>query len=179
VQFGPALRRAVLVSHVVTSLGWMGAVAAFLVLAAMGLTSRDDMTVRSAYIAMQTVTRFAILPLCWATLAIGIIQSLGTRWGLFRHYWIIAKLVITVLSTAILLLHTQPIAMMADIARTSPATIGGHRALQTQLVADSALAIVALLLATVFAVYKPKGVTPYGWRQLRREQARASHSGIS
>lgn len=149
----------------------MGAVVAFLALAILGLTSTDHITAPSAYISMQAVTRLAILPLCWASLAIGILQSLGTRWGLFRYYWVIAKLLITVLSTAILLLHTQPIAFMADVARTSPAALTEHRALQTQLAIDSGLAIVALLLATVLAIYKPKGITPYGWRQHQREQA--------
>jgi hypothetical protein len=35
----------------------------------------------------------------------------------------------------------------------------------------SGLAIVAPLLATVLSVYKPRGLTPYGWRRYRQRSA--------
>ena len=45
------------------------------------------------------------MPLCFASLFSGLVQSLGTEWGLFRHYWVLFKLLINVLPTALLLLH--------------------------------------------------------------------------
>lgn len=72
------LRKLVLTLHVTSSVGWLGAVAAFLVLAVAGLTSRDVQTMRAAYIAMELVTGFIIVPFCLASLATGLVQSLGT-----------------------------------------------------------------------------------------------------
>lgn len=154
----------------------MGAVAGFLALAIDGMRSPDTVTIQAAYIAMDRLTTAVIVPLCWATLATGLLQSLGTAWGLFRHYWVIAKLLITLLSTAILVLHTQPIAMLGDLARRTPASLAEHGGLQKRLAADAGVALVALLLATILAVYKPKGVTPYGWRKQQRERAARSRS---
>ena len=34
----------------------------------------------------------------------GLVQSLGTEWGLFRYYWIVAKLSLTVVATMVLML---------------------------------------------------------------------------
>ena len=39
--------------------------------------------------------------------------------------------------------------------------------------ADASAAVLALLVATTLSVYKPRGVTPYGWRK-QREQRSAS-----
>jgi hypothetical protein len=62
-------------------------VVAFLVLGVAGLKSRDVEIVRSSYIAMNLIGRYAIVPLSFAALLTGVIQSLGTPWGLFRYYW--------------------------------------------------------------------------------------------
>jgi hypothetical protein len=91
----PGLRKFALTSHVTSSVGWLGAVGAFLALAIAGVTSQNAQTVRAAYLAMHMTTWFVIVPLCLAALLTGIVQSLGTTWGLFRHYWIVTKLVLT------------------------------------------------------------------------------------
>jgi hypothetical protein len=80
------VRKLALTAHVITSVGWLGAVAVFLVLAVAGLTSGAPATARAAYVAMEATTRLVIVPLCLASLLTGILQSLGTPWGLFRHY---------------------------------------------------------------------------------------------
>ena len=105
----PGLRKFALTTHVTSSVGWLGAVGAFLALAIAGVGSEDAQIVRAAYVAMHLTTWFVIVPLCLAALLTGIVQSLGTTWGLFRHYWVVTNLLLTVLATVILLVHTQPI----------------------------------------------------------------------
>jgi hypothetical protein len=39
----------------------------------------------SAYLAMQPIAELVILPLCLAALITGVVQALGTDWGLTRH----------------------------------------------------------------------------------------------
>ena len=97
------LRKLALTAHIIFSVGWFGAVAAFLALAVAGLTSRDTQLVRTAYAAMELTARWVIVPLAVASLLSGIIQSLGTPWGLVRHYWVLAKLLLTTFATIILL----------------------------------------------------------------------------
>jgi hypothetical protein len=145
--------------------GWLGAVAGFLALAIAGLTSQDTQLVRACYLAMDLITRFVIVPLALVPLLLtGPVLSLGTPWGLFRHYWIVVKLVINFLSTAILLIHLRPISYMAQVAAAGTLS-SADRGVQIQLVVAAAAGLLALLVATGLAVYKPRGMTSYGWRK--------------
>jgi len=161
----PGSRKFVRAAHVTFTVGWLGAVAGFLALAIAGLSSQDSQMVSAAYLAMDLIARFVIVPLSLAPLLLtGPILSLGTPWGLFRHYWIIVKLVINILSTIILLVHLQPISYLSRVASQG---ILSHadRSLQIQMVVASGAGLLALLVATGLAVYKPRGMTSYGWRK--------------
>jgi hypothetical protein len=161
----PIIRKLVRTAHVTFTLGWLGAVAAFLVLAITGLNSQNPQIVSAAYIAMDLITRFVIVPLSVLPLFVtGPLLSLGTPWGLFRHYWIIIKLIINILSTVILLIHLQPISHLAQAAASETLSLADH-SLQIQMVFASGAALLALLVATVLAIFKPRGMTSYGWRK--------------
>jgi hypothetical protein len=151
--------------HVTCSVGWLGAVGAFLVLAIAGLTSQKHHVVQGAYPAMGVITTYAIVPLSLGSFLTGLLQALGTKWGLFRHYWVVAKLAITVGATAILLLHTRPIDFMATVAAEQRLSASDFRGRRIQLVADASGALVALIAATALTIYKPRGLTRYGRRR--------------
>lgn len=169
----PSLRKFVLTAHITFTVGWLGAVAGFLALALAGLTSQEAQIVRAAYLAMELIARFVIVPLSFAPLLTGPLLSLGTPWGLFRHYWILIKLLITVLCTIIMQVHMQPIISLADAAaKTAVFSVDLHQ-MQIQMVVAAAAALLALLATTILAVYKPRGLTPYGWRK-QQEQRTAS-----
>ena len=161
----PGVRRVALTTHVTSSVGWLGAVGAFLSLAITGLGSHDPQLVRAAYLAMHLITWFVIVPLSLAALLTGIIQSVATTWGLFEHYWIVTKLLLTVLATVILLIHTQPIDRVAAVAAQTTLAIGDLRQLRLQLVGDACGALFVLLVTTTLSIYKPWGMTPYGLRK--------------
>jgi hypothetical protein len=165
----PGLRKFVLAAHVTSSVGWLGAVAVFLALAVAGLSSLDAQLVRSADLAMDLTAWLVIVPLCSASLLTGLVSSLGTPWGLFRHYWILVKLLITLFSTLVLLVHLQPISLLADEAKKSTATLSGTdlHGIRNLLVTAAVVAWLALLGLTALSVYKPKGITRYGWRKQR------------
>ena len=165
------LRKFVRTVHVTVTVGWLGAVAGFLALAIVGLTNQDSQVVSAAYISMDLIARLVIVPLSLIPLLLtGPILSLGTPWGLFRHYWIIIKLVINILSTIILLIHMQPISYLAQVA--SAGTLShADRSLQVQMVVAAGAGLLALLAATALAVYKPRGMTTYGWRKQYQERA--------
>ena len=164
----PRLRKLALTAHVVSSVGWLGAVVAFLALAVAGLTSQDAQMVRAAYLSMELTTWFIIVPLSLASILTGLVSSLGTTWGLFRHYWVLAKLLLTIVSTIILLLHTKPIGYIAGVAAETSLSSTDLGKLRLQLVADAGAALLVLLVNATLGVYKPRGMTRYGRRKQRR-----------
>lgn len=166
----PRLRKFVLTAHVTFSVGWLGAVAGFLALAIAGLTSQDAQMVRAAYLAMELIGWSVIVPCSLAALLTGLVQSLGTEWGLFRHYWILVKFLLTIGATILLLLHMGPVSRMSDAAAATTLSSADLRPLRVQLVADAGFAVVALLAATTLSIYKPWGTTPYGQRKQRERR---------
>lgn len=164
--FAPALRRFTFTTHVTSSVGWVGAVLVFLALAAIGLTSQDERTVRGAYLVMAPAAWFVLVPLAHASLLSGVVLSLGTPWGLIRHYWVALKLVITAFSTVILMIYLGTFRQMAGVAADPVAELGLVR--NPSPLVHASLALVLLLVATVLAIYKPFGLTPYGTRQQMR-----------
>ena len=170
----PRLCKFALTAHITSSVGFLGAVAGFLALAVAGVTSPDAQMVRAAYLAMELTAWFVIVPLSLASPLTGLVQSLGTTWGLFRHYWVLAKLLITIPASIVLLLHMQPIGRIAGVAAEttlSSADLGG---LRIQLVANAGAALLVLLVATTLSVYKPRGMTRYGQRK-QHEQHMVTH----
>src|SRR6266851_4438743 len=95
----PPLRKLSLTAHITFSVGWLGAVAGFLALSVAGLTSRDAEVVRGAYVAMDLTGRFVIVPMSLAALATGLVHALRTEWGVFRYYWVLLKLGMTMVAT--------------------------------------------------------------------------------
>lgn len=161
----PGLRKLALAAHVIFSVGWLGAVLAYLPLAVIGLTSPDVQTVRASYLSMESIAWFVIVPCCLAALSTGLIQSLGTEWGLFRHYWVLAKFLLTITATTILLLHMPTITRMVRQAADMTLPIASFAAVQRQLVIHAAGGLFVLVVIAALSIYKPWGLTPYGRRR--------------
>ena len=167
----PAVRKFALTAHVTSSVGWLGAVVVFLALTVVGLTSHDEQTVRGVYLVMEPAAWLVLVPLAFASLLTGIVQSLGTTWGLFRHYWVVFKLLITLFATTILLTYMRTFRNMAAVAADPSVDLESIR--NTSPALHAVLALAVLLTATVLAVYKPRGITPYGQRKQRKQGALA------
>src|SRR5829696_2735262 len=160
----PGLRKFALAAHLTFSLGWIGTVVAYLALGVAAVTSQDAQTVRAAWIAMELTGWYVIVPLALASLLTGLVMALGTKWGLFRHYWVLFSFVLTIIATVVLLVETQTISYFADIAADPTASSDDLRALGSTLV-HSVGGTVVLLVIVVLNVYKPRGMTWYGWRK--------------
>ena len=168
-------RKIALTAHVTCSVGWLGTVASFLVLSIAGLASQDGEVVRGAYLAMNVMGQYIIVPLSFAALLTGLLQSLGTHWGLFRYYWVVAKIGLTLGATFLLLLH-QFTAVAGAARRVSAAPVGTLPevgGLGAQLVFDAGLAVFVLLGITALSVFKPWGKTPYGRRMVQEENSQS------
>jgi hypothetical protein len=172
--------------HLTVSVGWIGAVVAYLALVVAAGTSQDAQLVRAAWIAMELIILFVIVPLALASLLTGLIMSLGTKWGLFRHYWVLISFILTVFATVVLLGHVTDVSAIARVVtETDTANAGGLGAdrlhnggrMSTEANPDGnrgGLAsellhagggLLVLLVVQVLNIYKPRGLTPYGWRK--------------
>jgi len=167
----PGLRKFTLTVHLSCSVGWIGAVVAYLALGVSAVSSQNAETVRAAWIAMELTGWFVIVPLAVAALLTGLVVALGTPWGLFRYYWVLITLMLTILATVVLLLHMPTVSSLADMARAADAAdlrrLGGD-------LFHPGLGLVVLLAIMVLNVYKPRGLTRYGWRK-QQEQRRKQH----
>jgi hypothetical protein len=149
----PGLRKFALTAHVTCSVGLLGAIAAFLALAVAGLINQDFQIVRAAYLAMEMIARFVIVPLAFAALLTGLIESLGTPWGLFQHYWVLIKLVLTGLATGVLLVKMELIGYAARLAAETTSSRADLRTAGMQLVVHAAGGLLILLVPMVLSGY--------------------------
>jgi hypothetical protein len=163
----PSLRKFALTTHLTLSVGWIGAVAAYLVMVLAAMTSEDTQTLRAAWIAMGLIGWDLLLPLALASLLTGFVMSLGTKWGLFRHYWVLISLVLTIVATVVLLQHMKTVSFFAGMAaETGGADVGGLRgALRGELL-HAGVGMLVLLVIEALNVYKPQRMTPYGRRKV-------------
>lgn len=159
----PRLRKWALTAHITFSVGWVGAVAGFLALSIAGVTSQNPEVVRAAYVAMNLIGWFIIVPCSFASLLSGIVQSLGTEWGLLRHYWLLVKFVFTIVATILLLLHqfTAVAGAARRVCGSAPGTLPDVGRFGIQLVGDAGLGLLVLLVITTLSVLKPWGRVRY------------------
>jgi hypothetical protein len=164
----PGVRKFALSAHLTFSIGWIGAILAYLALGVAAVTSQDVHTVRASWIAMELTGWYVLVPLALASLLTGVVMALGTKWGLFRHYWVLISFALTVFATVILLLHMPTVSSMAEMAQEAEGatleSLGGD-------LGHPGIGLVVLLVIQTLNVYKPVGLTRYGWRKQQEQRA--------
>ncbi len=155
-------RKLMLAVHLTVSIGWIGAVVAYVALGVAARNGTDPQKVRGAWVAMALIGWYVLLPLAIGSLLTGLVMALGTKWGLIRYYWVLISFALTMLVTVVLALHLPDVSAMADLARDADrATLAG---LGGDLF-HSLLGLTVLVLILVLNVFKPPGLTRYGWRK--------------
>lgn len=160
-MLAPHLRRALLAAHVLVGVGWFGIVAAKLVLEIAAATAHEPDVARAGLLFMTALDRVAFPPAALATLVTGVILAVGTAWGLFRHWWIVAKLVLTVgvVVTGVALVGGWTAQALAATPRPGMAPASGEAlgSAASWLIGAAAAHLVMLGAATVLSVFKPWG----------------------
>jgi hypothetical protein len=163
-----AARKATLVTHVVSGVGWLGANIPLLVLAVVGLTTDDPLTAGACYQAIGLYVTPTVLTAGLTCLASGILLGLGGKYGVLRYWWVAVKLVLNVVLSSLVLLLLRP--SVADAAATGREVAAGRLPidalgpLASNLVFPPAVSLAVLTFATILSVYKPWGRTPRGRR---------------
>ena len=167
--FPPPVRKAALAVHLTVSVGWVGAAGSYVALAVAAARSDDAELIRGSWSAMELIGWYVLVPAAIATVLTGVLLALGTRWGLFRHYWVLVSLGMTVAATAVLILHMPDVsALQARASRTSASEL---EAIGSDL-GHSTLGLLLLLVILALNVYKPRGLTRRGWRLQQQRPAR-------
>ena len=166
----PIVRKIVLIIHVTCSVAWIGAVLAFLALVLIAMNSAATANLLASWIAMRLIGWYVIVPLALASLLTGIIMALGTKWGLFRHYWVLISLVLTILATLVLLENMQTVNVFGLMAETEGTELMRLRAALNSELLHSGLGLAVLLVIQWLNMVKPRGLTPYGWRKQQEER---------
>lgn len=146
-RLSPGWRRAVLVVHLIAGVGWLGVAVAVLALVALDSPA--------GYEAMLHLVEVLVLPppfaIGIAASLSGVVLGLGTKWGLFRHTWVVAKMVLLFAAFTLSgLLLREPLAQAVETG-TAPGALA--------LRASAQIAVLAAI--TVISVFKP-------WGRLRR-----------
>lgn len=159
----PGIRMFALTIHITLSVGWIGAVLAYLVLVIAAMTGQSDLILRSAWIAMELIGLYLIVPLALTSVVSGFVMAIGTPWGLLKHYWVLVSLGLTLFATIILLQHMGTVTFFARVAAESPAhDIAGLRgALRGELL-HAGVGLIVLLMIEALNVHKPQGITAFG-----------------
>ncbi|MFC3893436.1 hypothetical protein ACFOWZ_18325 [Lentzea rhizosphaerae] len=132
--------------HVVTSVGWLSQAVALFALLLYGLNTGDVNAFRMARVLDHHVLAF----MGAASAFSGMMLSATTPWGYFRHWWVLAKFVITVGQ-----LHVG-IFILSD---NLEAAANGH--VSAWLPVGTACMISAFSFQTWLSVAKPWGRTPW------------------
>lgn len=164
----PRIRKLALTAHIVFSVGWFGAIIPYLALAIAGLTNHDAQMARSVLLSMEVIGWYVIVPFSLAALLSGLVQSLGTQWGLFRHWWVLVKFLLTIVAVVVLLRHMQDVSRVSQMAKETSLAAANFR---PELI-HSAGGLLVVIAAMILSVMKPWGLTPYGRRAVSETDVR-------
>jgi hypothetical protein len=173
-RLSPRMRKVLLATHVMTSVGWLGVVLAKLVLALAAATAAAPETTDALLVGLNAVNA-AFAPMSTGAILSGVLLSLGTHWGLVRYYWVVAKLVLTigVFGTAV-----QLVPRILGLNVDEPMLLGLPWA-PAVLLGFAAVHLLMLVAATLLAVYKPWGTTWFSRRSDPRRLSQSSTRGVT
>jgi hypothetical protein len=149
ISWRPRARNALLTAHIVFSVGLLGDSAGFLAVAIR--RAGEDGAARET--TNDLLNMFALvfgIPLSFLALLTGLLLGVGTRWGVFRYPWVVAKLILIV---SVILVGALVLNEPLDDSASSSAP----------LIVGSAYDVVALTAATGLGVFKPGRA----WRRRR------------
>lgn len=144
----PIARKTWLVLHVITSVGWLGVTVGMLVLAVAAFDAPQ------LYRAMALLGDLVVLPLALTALVTGLVLSLGTKWGLVRHRWVLVKFVLTVIAVVATAFSLR--SGLHEAADGIVGTAGGD------VLVASCVSSTLYTVNTVLSVFKPWGRTRWG-----------------
>ncbi len=166
----PGLRKLVLLLHIMSAGIWLGLDVAMAVAIFTGLNTDDRQLAAALFQALETITVLPLLTTGVVCLITGLFLGWGSKYGVVRYWWVLIKLILNLILTALVLLSlrggVQEVgAFGALLAEDPTATADLQNIIYPPIVSPTALTIAMLL-----AVFKP-------WGRLRRSTDRKRRAG--
>jgi hypothetical protein len=142
----PRGRQALLTAHILMSVGLFGDTAGFLAVAIRASSTVDP---RARVELIEVLQMFSLvfgIPLSVGALVSGIALGVGTKWGVLRYPWVVAKLlaIVSVMLVGGFIIGPALSAMLQGRSDTTAALIGA-----------AAYDVLVLAAATWLSVFKP------------------------
>lgn len=134
--------------HIAASVAWLGGAAVLLMLGLSVLTGAADPD--ATYAAASLVGSTLVAPLSLTALVTGLISALGTRWGVFRHWWVTVKLATTALMAVLV-----QVLLLPGLQEAAAAGAELPEASRVDAIIGPSVSCVLLTLNVVLSVYKP------------------------
>lgn len=171
-QLGPRSRKLWLTLHVGISVGWLGVSLVIVLLNLVGIRTGDLSARHHAFALMDLVSTALVIPLALGSILTGLVVSVGTKWGLIRHWWVLAKLGIA-LAIVTFAGVKENVWLREVVAKTAQDPAAELHGVDVSLAITFVAFAVGLWTATVLSVYKPWGRTRWGVREQARRRAMA------
>jgi hypothetical protein len=142
-------RLALLTAHIIISVGLLGDSAGFLAVATRISMSDDPRTITELVSLLNMFSLVFGIPLSIGAIVTGVALGLGTRWGVIRYPWTVAKLLLIV---SVMFVGGTFISPAESALRD-----GVDDGASYQLIAAAAYDVLALAIATTLGVFKPGG----------------------
>ncbi|MDQ0894900.1 hypothetical protein [Agromyces ramosus] len=155
-RLSPRIRKVVLLTHIAAAGAWLGL---DLVLGVLVFTAFTASAVQSAA-AAASVASFATWPLITVglvTLVTGVLLGVGSKYGLVRYWWVLAKLVLNVVLVTLVVLVLAPGTSALSGAALDSLAAGTAPTLPSTLVFPPIVSSTAVIVAMALAVFKPWG----------------------
>ena len=160
-RLGSGARRVMLIVHIVSAGSWFGIDVAMAVVIATSMLTDDPLTAASCLRTLEIITVWPLLSAGLVCLLSGIVLGLGSKWGLFRYWWVALKLALNLVLTALVLVALRPeVTHLADQARQSMSGVPVAYDL-SNLFYPPTVSPTLLLVAFTLSVVKP-------WGRIRR-----------
>jgi hypothetical protein len=143
----------------------MGVDIALLVLLITARATDDAALVVSGFNAIRMIVPIAVPPLSLGILVTGIVLGLGTRWGLVRYWWVLVKLLLSLIMTALVFVSLVPgvnrITILSETTASADAVRASLGTLPTMLLFPPVVSFLMLGVAAILSIFKPWQRTPW------------------
>lgn len=164
-RFPVSMRKALLVTHIIASVSWIGVDLALWPLLYAANTSGDPLTVAGALKAISILVPATVPVLSLTLLGTGVLLGLGTTWGLIRYWWVLAKLALSVVMTVLVFTALVPTVVSIELQAAAGVSADAIRAglgpVLTGLIFPPVVSFGMLVGATILSVFKPWRRTPW------------------
>lgn len=165
-KLGPTGVKTLKIAHLLFAILWIGGgIALITILFTTQPTTGEELFIRSR--VLQIIDDYMIIPGAMATLVTGLVYSIWTNWGFFKHNWISVKWVFTIAQILFGALVLGPwVNNNVEMASTLGSAALTNEVLNHNIMMSKlwgSIQVLLLILLVVISVIKP-------WRKKSKKQ---------